>query len=139
MPRRHGDANIPVYVVGVPGSGPYAALLDALATAGGTARPTLPYYYAVDSTSTAAFQDAMSQIAAKITATCTLQLQMPPADPEKVNVWLDDVVVPKDPVDGWSLDPATGTITLLGATCQRVLDGNALDIRIIAGCPTVVR
>ena len=89
------NAGIPVYVVGVPGSAPYAALLDQLAVAGGTARGTEPQYYAVSSTDQAALLAAMSKIAAKITGTCTLTLDQAPPDPTLVNVFLDGTVLPQ--------------------------------------------
>jgi hypothetical protein len=128
---------VPTYVIGVPGSGPYAALLDQMAVAGGTARPTLPYYYAVDTADEAAFAAALTQIAAKVTASCTLTLTAPPPDPSSVNVYLDGAVVPADPVNGWTLEGST--VTLVGSTCAAVLAGDALSLRIVAGCPTVIK
>lgn len=129
------QAGIPVYVIGVPGSGPYAGLLDELATSGGTARPTSPKYYRVDGTDPNAFTTALAQVAAKITATCTLPLQSAPQDPSLVNVYADGAVVPRDPVDGWTLDNAT--VSLVGAACARVLAGEVLEVRVVEGCPTV--
>ena len=129
------SAGIPVYVVGVPGSAPYATLLDELATAGGTARATEPFYYRVDSSDQSDFEGALSQIAAKITATCTLTLSEPPPDPTHVNVYFDDQAVPADPADGWTLSGAT--ITLVGAACAEVTSGAVLNVRVVAGCPTV--
>ncbi len=128
-------AGVPTYVVGVPGSGPYAALLDSLAVAGGTPRSVSPRYYNVDSTDAAAFATALAQVAAKITATCVLKLETAPPDPTHVNVYLDDVVVPPDTANGWTLDGTT--VTLTGTTCARVMSGEVLDLRVIAGCPTV--
>jgi hypothetical protein len=128
-------AGVDTYVVGVPGSGPYADLLDKLATAGNTARAASPLYYRVDSADQAAFLSAISQIAAKIVASCTLPLSAAPPDPNEVNVFVDEQPVPKDPVNGWTLDGAT--ITLQGATCTAVTSGSALDVRVIVGCPTV--
>ena len=127
---------IPVYVIGVPGSGPYGALLDELATAGGTARQGTPLYYRVDKTDTAAFTATISKVAAQITATCTFPLTNGPADPGLVNVYLDGVVLPQDPVDGWTISGAT--VTLVGAACQQVLSGTVLSVRVIEGCPTVI-
>jgi hypothetical protein len=128
---------VPTYVIGVPGSGPYAALLDQIAQAGGTARATSPFYYPVDTTDQAAFASALSQIAAKITATCMLPLGQAPPDPNDVNVYLDGTVLAQQGPDGWTLDGAT--VTLLGASCQKVLDGDVLDVRVVAGCPTVTK
>ncbi len=126
---------VPTYVVGVPGSGPYSALLDQLAVAGGTARSGTPKYYRVDSTDAAAFDTALSQVAAKIAATCTFPLPKIPNDPSRINVFVDDVPVPNDPVNGWTL--LYDTVTLMGTTCDRVLSGNALEVRVVEGCPTI--
>ena len=94
-------------------------------------------YYAVGSTDAAAFGAALKAVAARITATCTLTLDPTPPDPDAVNVYLDSTVVPRTATDGWRLDGAT--VTLLGATCAKVLAGDVLDVRVIAGCPTVIR
>jgi hypothetical protein len=128
-------AGVDTYVIGVPGSGSYSDLLDRLAAAGNTARAASPLYYRVDSTDQAAFLTALSQVAAKIIASCTLPLSAAPPDPNEVNVFLDEKPVPKDPVNGWTLDGAT--ITLQGATCDAVTNGSVLDVRVIVGCPTV--
>jgi len=131
------SAGILVYVVGVPGSAPYAALLDSLATAGGTQRASEPLYYAVNSTDQADFAATLSKVAATITASCTLQLDQVPPDPTDVNVFLDEQVLAQAGADGWTLDGRT--VTILGASCQRILDGDVLDVRVVAGCPTVLR
>ena len=129
------DANVPVYVIGVFGSGPYAEVLDRAAQAGGTARAQKPFYYSVDSTDAAPLASALAEISAKIAGTCVLGLHGN-VDPSLVNVFLDGHVVPKDPVDGWTIDG--NTVTLVGATCDAVMTGKALEIRIVAGCPTVI-
>jgi hypothetical protein len=128
-------AGIPVYVVGVPGSAPYATLLDQLAQAGGTARVGEPQYYAINSADQAAFMDILSSIAAMITGSCTLDLGNLPPDPSLVNVFFDERVLPQAGPDGWTLDGTT--VTILGASCQKILTGNVLDVRVVAGCPTV--
>jgi hypothetical protein len=130
-------AGVPTYVIGVPGSGPYAALLDQMALVGQVPQPSAPYYYPVDTADQAAFTAALSAVAAKITATCALNLSQPPPDPSQVNVYLDGVVVPANPTNGWTLSGST--ITLEGTTCQSVLDGDALDVRVVAGCPTILQ
>jgi len=128
-------ANVPTYVVGVPGSAPYAAVLDELATAGGTARAVAPKYYRVDANDTSALASALAQVAARITATCVLTLSPPPADPARVNVYFDDAVLPPDPTNGWTFDGTT--VTLVGDACARVMNGDILNVRVIGGCPTV--
>lgn len=128
-------AGIPAYVIGVPGSGPYSALLDQLATAGNTARATEPLYFRVDTADQTTLQAALAQIAAKITATCTLTLTPVPPDPAHVNVYFDNTPVPADPVNGWTLSGAT--VTLVGNACNAVMSGEVLNVRVVAGCPTV--
>jgi len=128
-------AGIPVYVVGVPGSAPYASLLDELAIAGGTGRGSEPQYYAIDTADQGALAGALSSIAAKITGSCTLSLGNAPPDPGLVNVFFDEQALPQSGPDGWSLDGTT--VTIAGASCQKILDGDVLDVRIVAGCPTV--
>jgi hypothetical protein len=129
--------NIPVYVLGLPGSAypPYVALLNQMAVAGGTALPTSPKYFAVDTAGEATMLTALRKVAAQITGTCVFQLQDAPSDPTLVNVYMDDVVLPFEPVNGWTI---TGkTVTLVGDACARVKSGDVLDVRIITGCPRV--
>jgi hypothetical protein len=130
-------AGVPTYVLGIPGSAPYAAVLDDLATAGGTARPTEPLYYRVDSADTSALGAAFAQIAAQITASCTFILKHAPKQPDEFNVYVGGAVVPRDGPDGWSLQ---GTkLALEGATCASIRSGTALSVRVLEGCPTVTR
>ena len=134
-------AGYPVYVIGLPdstittGSATYSALLDQLAVTGGTALAASPKFYKVGTSTDNALLVTLKKIAAKIVATCEFKLKEAPAAPERVNVYLDSIVVPKDPVNGWKIEG--GTVTLLGSACSRVLSGDVLDVRIIAGCPTV--
>jgi hypothetical protein len=129
-------AGVPVYVVGLPGALPYAALLDQMAMAGNTALAQSPRYFAVGAASEAVMLSALQSIAAKITATCSFELAAEPAAADLVNVYLDDRVLPYDPTNSWSISGKT--VTLLGEPCSRVMAGEVLDVRIIAGCPRVV-
>jgi len=136
-----GAAGVPVYVVGVPESEPYAGVLDQLAVAGGTARGADggdaggPQYYAVTGTDPAALEAALFAIAGQITGTCTLDLGQAPTDPALVNVFFDDAPIAQMGPDGWTLSGAT--VTILGASCQQILSGEVLDVRVVAGCPTI--
>lgn len=127
------NAGIPVYVVGLPGAATYEVLLDKMAEAGGTALPTSPKYFAVDTASEPVMLGALKKIAARITGTCVFDLKEAPANPSLVNVYMDDVALPFEPVDGWTIEGKT--VTLVGASCDRVKSGDVLDVRIIAGCP----
>ena len=77
---------------------------------------------------------ALRKVAAKIVATCEFKLKEPPQDPGLVNVYFDDLVVPRAN-DSWTLEG--DTVRLVGESCRRVMDGEVLSVRIIAGCPTV--
>jgi hypothetical protein len=125
-------AGVPVYVVGILGSAPYEAMLDSLAIAGGTARATAPYYYRVDTADAQALATALSQIAARITASCTVTLAGPPNDPTSVVVALGGKVVPEDPVNGWQIQGTT--LTLNGSSCQELLSGQVLGLAVSDGC-----
>jgi hypothetical protein len=213
------DNNFPVYVVGVPGSAPYATLLDALATAGGTARDANgpgPQYYDVATTDEPALQAALFQIAGKIAGNCQLALDAVPPNPNLVNVFIDEqplatgagcidpgaleggseagvaggaetgtdafsssesgtdvgtsaandaalestldgeggfdtafdvadsaqdeasvVASTYPPTCNWVLQGQT--VTILGNTCQKIMAGDVLDVRVVAGCPTVIQ
>ncbi|MBX3210688.1 MAG: VWA domain-containing protein [Labilithrix sp.] len=128
-------SGIPVYVVGLPGADAYASLLDEMATAGGTALPTSPRYFAVNAASEDVMLAALKKVAAKITGTCTFDLKEAPADASLVNVYMDDAVLPYEPVNGWTISGKT--VTLVGTACERVKSGDVLDVRIIAGCPRI--
>ncbi len=127
------QSGVPTYVVGLPGAAPFAALLDQMATAGGTARATSPKYYPVDASSQEAILAALKQIAASITGSCSFELKEPPANEALVNVYMDDVILPYEPVNGWTISGRT--VNLVGTACERVKSGDVLSVRIIAGCP----
>ncbi len=128
-------AGIPVYVIGILGSAPYEQMLDQLAVAGGTARAAAPFYYRVDSADAQALADVFDQVAARITASCTVTLAGPPNDPTTVVVSLGGKPVAKDPVNGWQI---TGTtLTLSGSSCQTLLSGQALGLAVTDGCASM--
>jgi hypothetical protein len=139
------NAGIPVYVVGVPQSAPYHDSLNELAIAGGTARGSDPQYYAASEGDPSVLLWALKQIAAKITGTCTLTLDHAPPVPSLVNVFFDGSPLPQSGPDGWTLATVHGdagtssTVTVKGASCQKIRDGDVLDVRVVAGCPTVTQ
>jgi hypothetical protein len=126
---------VPTYVMGIPGSAPYTAVLDQLAAAGGTARASEPLYYQVDSPDTAALTSAFNQIAANAMKSCTLILGHTPADASKVNISIEDMVVPSDGPNGWALHGQT--LTVAGATCGAIQASAAPAVHVLEGCPTV--
>jgi hypothetical protein len=130
-------AGVPVFVIGVPQSEPYRETLNKLAEAGGTALSGMLEYYAASSSDPSGLLAALSKIAAQITGTCTLTLDQAPPDPSLVNVFFDDQPLHQAGPDGWTLSGTT--VTVLGASCTAILEGNVLDVRVVAGCPTVIQ
>lgn len=136
------SAGVPTFVFGAPGVGPYAADLDDLARAGGTARedakPGEPLYYAATAVTQDAFVSALSAVAAKVIDTCVISLDEVPEDRGITNVLLDGTLVPQDPVDGWTWT-ADGRVELRGATCEKVKAGLVTNVKVAVGCKTVTR
>ncbi|HEX2671907.1 MAG TPA: hypothetical protein VHM25_13585, partial [Polyangiaceae bacterium] len=74
----------------------------------------------------------------QVAISCDLPLSETPEDPDLVNVYFDDQVVPKSDADGWKyLDE--NTIQFVGATCDTLAAGDVLNVQVLSGCPSVVR
>jgi len=131
------NAGIDTYVVGMPGSEQYAALLGRLALAGNTARAGSTPYYAVSDTSE--LTDALKAIGAQVAISCTLPLAAQPDDVGFVNVYFDGQAVPFDASDGWHWAATENSIQIEGAACSTLSAGNVLNVQVVSGCKTVVR
>jgi hypothetical protein len=129
-------AGIDTYVVGMPGSEAYSAILGRLAVAGNTARPGATPYYAVSDTNE--LSEALRSIGAQVAISCDLPLSAAPEDPELVNVYFDDQVVPSSDTDGWQY-LGKKSIQFEGDACTRLSSGDVLNVQVLSGCPTVVR
>ncbi|MEO6601271.1 MAG: VWA domain-containing protein, partial [Polyangiaceae bacterium] len=129
-------AGIDTFVVGMPGSEAYSAILGRLAVAGSTARPGKTPYYSVSDTNE--LSQALRSIGAQVAISCDLPLSTAPENPELVNVYFDDQVVPSSDTDGWQY---TGkkSIQFEGGACTRLTSGDVLNVQVLTGCPTVVR
>jgi hypothetical protein len=125
-------AGIPVYVIGIPGSGLYASVLDDMAVAGGAPQAGQPSYYAVDDLS--ALEQVFQSIAGAFVS-CVFDLADPPADEDHTNVYFDADVVPGDPVSGWVWASPT-EIELVGAACTKLKSGAVKQVQIVSGCAT---
>jgi hypothetical protein len=92
---------IKTYVVGIPGSAPYAALLGDMARVGGTARPagSSATYYDVDHLDE--LDGILSAIGSTVVLSCHLHLDMAPKAMSLVNVYLDRQLVEYGGPDGW--------------------------------------
>ena len=129
------DRGIRTYVVGIPGTEEYAGVLDAMASAGGTARSGSPSYYAAS--------DAASLVSALGTisdaeVSCRFALASAPPDRTNVNVFLDDAPTPRDTGDGFVLSDDGLTIELEGTACQALRDGTVGNVRFEFGCPLLI-
>jgi hypothetical protein len=129
-------AGVDTFVVGMPGSEAYRAVLNRLASAGNTARAGNTQYYAVSDTNELTV--ALRSIGAKVALSCDLPLGETPDDPALVNVYFDDQVVPKSDDDGWHYTD-DHTIQFVGAACDTLSSGDVLNVQVLSGCPTVVR
>ena len=129
-------AGVDTFVVGMPGTEAYRSLLGRLATAGNTARPGDTPYYAVSDTNQ--LTQALRAIGAQVAISCDLPLAEAPENPELVNVYFDDQVVPNRDLDGWHYT-AADSIQFVGAACDKLTAGDVLNVQVLAGCPTVVR
>jgi hypothetical protein len=92
---------IKTYVVGIPGTAPYAALLGDMAHVGGTARPagSGAAYYDVDHLNE--LDGILAAIGSTVVLSCHLHLEMAPKAMSLVNVYLDRQLVPYGGPDGW--------------------------------------
>jgi hypothetical protein len=149
---------ISTYVIGMPGSGPYADLLNRAAHAGGHARPTGSAYYDVRSLSE--LDATLVSIGASALLSCHLKLDQFPPDPGYVNVYLDQKLVPQGGRDGWQWSATSATsqeegpggelpdagdaapatagleIDLMGVPCEELTSGRVQRVQVIAGCAT---
>ncbi|MCC6622108.1 MAG: VWA domain-containing protein [Deltaproteobacteria bacterium] len=108
--------------------------LNAMAEAGGTALPgDTKYYQADDPLSLGA---ALDTIVGSVLG-CTYALQGVPPGLEGLGVYFDTIAQPFDPSheNGWDYDLVSNRVTLHGAACGEVLDGEVDDLAIVYGCP----
>ena len=132
-------AGITTFVVGIPGSdqAPYETLLDALAEAGGApASQSSPKYYRVDDAEQ--LSETLLSLTSNLVNSCELVLERRPPDINKVNVFVNDEIVPKLGDDGWEYDDpsAPKVIIIKGETCARIEKEGAQSVSVEYGCPT---
>lgn len=111
--------NIPVYVIGIGVTAPFAGTLDAMAVAGGRPRAGTPRYYAADTPDdlTAAFTVVRDSV-----ANCSYITPSSPYDPNAISVEVAGAPIERDPdhLDGWDwIDQAYGHLQLFGAACAQ--------------------
>jgi hypothetical protein len=127
---------IDTFVVGMPGTETYGAVLDGFAVAGGTAQPAEPLYYPVASTKD--LVNTLTQIGLSVAISCKIPLSQPPPDKAQVNVYFDQTVVPLDDANGWDWS-GDDSIDVVGGACATLQSGTVVEVQVVAGCPSVTR
>jgi hypothetical protein len=134
---------IKTFVIGIPGTEPYVATLDAMAEAGGSpSSTTSPKYFQVAAGGVVTgLEQTFRTITKGLIKSCHLQLSSEPPAPGLLNVYVDDQLVAYQPdggADGWQLDSSTmpPTVVLIGAICSNVEANGASNVKVLYGCPT---
>jgi hypothetical protein len=91
--------DVKLYVVGVPGSEPFAEVMNRMAIVSGTGRPEPPHYYSLGSTQSATLRRTFDDIVLRAERSCDVRLKG--GAPASLEVYLDDAVVPRDASNGW--------------------------------------
>ena len=113
-----GDG-VPVYVVGFQ-SGADPAVLDEIATAGGTDAPDPARRHFV-AESAAELVTTLQTIRIE-SASCTLQVDLSAAEVDELAVSVDGALFNEDANNGFTFDDGTSIVTLNGSACQAVRD-----------------
>jgi hypothetical protein len=92
---------IKTYVLGIPGTAPYATLLEELARTGGTTRPagSSAGYYDVEHLTE--LDGILASIGSTVLLSCHIHLDTAPREMSLVNVYLDRQLVPYGAPHGW--------------------------------------
>lgn len=126
------DAGIPVGVIGF-NTGTDVPTLTAIAEMGGLANPAgAPYYYTAEDA--ASLTSVLDEIAERVVS-CDFPLGSVPPDPSMLFVNVNDMMQTMDPVDGWSYQADTNTLTFNGALCDRLRRGDITRLGVSFGCP----
>lgn len=148
-------AGVRTFVIGVPGSQGFRAVLSRMAEAGGTkAKPGCssagPDYCHWDMTTATDFGAALKDVLAKIGgAALSCEYPLPPKDgtfdPTKVNVELSaggtSADLPRDAshTDGWDYSADGDTIILYGPACDKAKSASDGSVTLLFGCPTIIK
>ena len=123
----YGQA-VPVLTFAVGFGDAVSEQLEEIAIAGGTEHGLL-------ANDPASLQMALES-ALQTVASCTFTLDQVPDDPSQIFVFLDldPAGLPNDPVNGWTYDPLTNSVTFHGTACQSIKDGSVVDVDVVYGC-----
>lgn len=148
-------AGVRTFVIGVPGSQGFRAVLSRMAEAGGTkAKPGCsssgPEYCHWDMTTATDFGAALKAVLAAIGgAALSCEYPLPPKDgsfdPTKVNVRLSSggtsTDLPRDPshADGWDYSEDGNSVVLHGPACEQAKATSDGSVTLLFGCPTIIK
>jgi hypothetical protein len=142
--QRLYDRGIRTAVVGIPGSEPYEAALNAFAEAGGTPNPRPgSSYYQVEANRPEQLTEVFIGVVMDLVKSCDIHLEEDPPGLDLINIALDCEAIPRiDPETGaenWQLDTSTSppTIRLVGALCDEALSVGIRRIDVLFGCQTI--
>ncbi len=126
-------------VIGIPGAQEYEPVMNALAKAGGGARESdsgeeSSYFDVADAEE---LLDALRTIGQSAASNCSIELDRAPSDANLVNVYVNNRLINEDADDGWELEGTT--ITLKGDSCLLLREGGERNLRVVVGCPTIIR
>jgi von Willebrand factor type A domain len=132
-------AGIPVFVVGVGNVTAAQMTLDQLATNGGRAQATQPFYY--PASNTADLVAVLTKIGGQITS-CTFSLGKAPPDPTNIAVYAyagtTSTRLAQSMTNGWEYGAGMTSIELFGAACDAVKAKTTTDVQAIFGCPGLI-
>ncbi len=131
--RIRSTLNADTFVLGIPGGDlTLYASLNAMAQAGGRARPGVVQFYEASSTST--LEAALRAITAATTS-CTYGLSSAPTRPDLVTVQFDGRTVPRDAANGWTFTDATNrVIRFNGSACNELNSGMVRAVNASFNC-----
>ncbi len=132
--RLFSERGIRTFVIGLPGSAPFAGVLDSMAVAAQTARDATPRYY--PTTDTVDLALTLSDLAQKLTVDCTLTLERPTTRP--VLVVADEATLAPGE-DTWRWLAEGSQLQLVGSTCQAWKAGEISNIKLVQDCTVLIR
>jgi hypothetical protein len=106
--------------------------LDLWAAAGHTSKGGLIGYYQASSPQD--LQSAFNAIVGGVVS-CTFKMDQAAPDPMQLYVWSNGMMVPADPNNGYSYDPNGPSVTLHGASCDKLRSDPNTKIQVVYGCP----
>ena len=124
-------ADVPSYVIGIPGSERVTDVLDRMAVAGGTDRDGRH----ISVSNPEELTEALRSVAGGVVP-CRYELGSAPDNPDHVALFIDGIEIARDQWhrDGWDISDER-FVDMYGFSCRRIRDGNehVLEVRYNCG------